>query len=178
MEAMNPTVLKGTATALQLMGGMEKSAAYESMGGQRKEAAYAEAQQLEERAGESLAVSQLNAREQERQGRIASSRALAVAAASGGGASDPTVVNIMARLAGESHLRAMTSLYEGRGQARLLTRQAQMKRYGGEIAEFEAKKASQGEMFKVASTALEAFGPSLYDKYGKGSKPAKMEWYD
>ena len=58
------------------------------------------AKQLEQNAGKALSASQRQAQELDRQGRLQQSRALAIAASSGGGASDPTVMNLMAELAG------------------------------------------------------------------------------
>ena len=57
--------------------------------------------QLEEKAGQERAISQRKAVNVRRQAKLAESRALALAAASGGGASDPTVMNIISGIAGE-----------------------------------------------------------------------------
>ena len=123
-----------------------------------------EAAQLEVNAGQERASSQRQAMDERRQGRLASSRALAIAAASGGGADDPTIVNAMADLEGESEHRALTALYEGNVAGDDLERQAKVRRR-------EAKSVKTQSYFKAGATILGA-GASLADRYGGGSSPA------
>lgn len=121
-----------------------------------------EAAQLEANAGQERAASQRRAMEERRAGKLAASRALAVAAASGGGADDPTIVNAIADLEGEGEYRALTALYEGNVAGDDLERQAGARRR-------EAKSVKKASKFKALGTILGA-GASLYDRYG-GSKP-------
>src|SRR5690348_3482928 len=72
-----------------------------------------QADQLDAQAGLERASSQRAAMEEQRQSRLASSRTLALAAASGGAADDPTVANLMAGISGEGEYRALSALYEG-----------------------------------------------------------------
>lgn len=164
-------VLQGAGTALSVMGNLNKAKAYSSMGTQQTQGAELEAQQFEANAKNAIGASQQGAYEQERQGTIAASRALAVAAASGGGASDPTIVNLMARMAGESHYNAMAALYQGQEQSRAMTNQASIARYGGEVAQNAADTAAGAAKFSALTTAITGAG-SLYAKYGKG-QPGK-----
>lgn len=117
-----------------------------------------EARQLDAKAGLERASSQREALEERRQGRLAQSRTLALAAASGGGASDPTVVNLMADLAGEGEYRALTALYNGEEEARGLEAQATARRK-------EAKAVKTAGYLKAAGTILNA-GSSMADRYG------------
>lgn len=121
-----------------------------------------EAAQLEANAGQERAVGQRAAMDERRQGRLASSRALAIAAASGASADDPTIVNALADLEGEGEYRALTALYEGNVAGDDLARQAQSRRK-------EAKNVKRASYFKAAGTILGA-GSSLADRYG-GSGP-------
>lgn len=121
-----------------------------------------EAAQMEVNAGQERAVSQRQAIEERRQGRLASSRALAVAAASGAGTDDPTIVNAIADLDGESEYRALTALYEGNQRGDDLERQAKSRRR-------EAKSVKTQSYFKAAGSILGA-GSTLFDRYG-GKKP-------
>ena len=89
---------------------------------------------------------------------MASSRALAIAAASGAGADDPTVVNAIADIEGEGEYRALTALYEGNVAGDDLERQAKARRR-------EAKSVKKQSYFKAAGTILGA-GASLADRYG------------
>lgn len=118
-----------------------------------------EAQQLEIQAGTERAISQRSAMEERRQARLVASRGLAVAAASGGGADDPTVVNMLANIEGEGEYRALTALYNGEEEARGLEGQAKARRK-------EAKNVKTASYFKAASTILSA-GSSMHDRYGK-----------
>lgn len=171
-----PNVLKGAGLAFDYSGHQYKARAYERAGQSAQIAGDLEAQQLEGQAGQAIGVGQINAQEAERQGRIAVSRALAVAAASGGGASDPTVINIMSRLAGQAHLNAMSALYEGQDQARQMRNQAAMARYGGALAKSNADQSASSARWGASMTALGALGgaaKTMYEKYGGASnKPS------
>lgn len=134
------------------------------MGGQaEKRAAESTAMQLERNAGLSRAVSQLEAVQRRRSARYAQSRAQAVAAASGAGASDPTVVNLIASLEGEGEMGALASLFEGEESARNME-------YAAQVARRTGKAASTGASIKAASTILGG-ASSWYDKYGGGGSP-------
>jgi hypothetical protein len=117
-----------------------------------------EAQQYEQNAGLERATSQREAMEERRQARLLNSRALAVAAASGGGVDDPTVVNLMANIEGEGEYRALTALFNGEASARGLENQARAKRVS-------ARNAKIGGVIEGVSSMLSA-GSSLKERYG------------
>ena len=117
-----------------------------------------QAKQLEAQAGTERASSQRRAIEDRRQARLATSRGLAVAAASGAGADDPTVVNMMADLEGEGEYRALASLYEGEEQARSLQAEAVARRT-------EAKNTKRAGLINAAGTILSS-ASSMAGKYG------------
>jgi hypothetical protein len=125
-----------------------------------------EAEQYDQAAGESLAVSQRKAAEERRVGRIQGSRALALAAASGGGTGG-TVANIIADLAGEGAYRSAVALYEGEAQARKYRQAASGKRYEGKV-EYASGQARQRAFNTAANTSLIRGGASLFEKYGLG----------
>lgn len=106
-----------------------------------------QARQLEAMAGNTRGTAQRSAREERRQAKLASSRALAVAAASGGGATDPTVVNIMADLEAEGEYRALAQMYEGEEMARSQQAEALARRK-------EAKNVKRASYMKAGSTIL------------------------
>lgn len=172
IPAWLPPAVKASSTVMSVMGHRQQARAYENAGRQQNLAAQAEAIQLEDNAKTAVGVGQINATEESRLGRLRASRALAVAAASGGGASDPTVVNLIAKIAGESHYRAMADLYAGNDQARSMRNQAAMTRYGGEMAEAEGKQAARASRFAATATALTG-AMSLYSKYGKDGDPGR-----
>ena len=114
-----------------------------------------------EREGDlAFAASQREALEERRQGELAASRALAVAAASGGGVSDPTVINLLTKAKGEGHYRARVALYEGEARARSMRVAAAG---GGSFDASEALSAG----YNAAALGRAARGAaSLYAKYG------------
>lgn len=118
-----------------------------------------QAEQLEAQAGLKRATSQREAIEQKREARLAQSRGLAVAAASGGGADDPTVVNILAGIEGEGEYRALTALYNGEETARGMEAQAGANRRS-------ASSVKKAGLLGAAGTVLST-GASLFDRYGK-----------
>lgn len=118
-----------------------------------------QADQLDAQAGLKRASSQRQAIDEKRQARLAVSRGLAVAAASGGGASDPTVVNTLANIEGEGEYRALTALYNGDEEASSMEAQAAANRRG-------ASAVKTAGALKAAGTILSA-GAGLFDRYGK-----------
>lgn len=147
------------------------------------EASEFEAQQLDQMAGQERAASQHRAQEERRRSDILQSRARAVAAASGGGASDPTVVDIISDLAGEGEYLAATHIFEGQEAARRA-------RMGAAGARFEGRTALEGG--GLVSTGLRASGAaarslsrynigatifgnaaSAYGMYGKYGMPSR-----
>lgn len=124
------------------------------------QAGKSEALQLQQEAGQERARSQLEASNRRRSARYAQSRALALAAASGAGASDPTVVDIIGNLAGEGEFGALAAMYEGETSARNLE-------YAGKVRRREGKAAKSASYLKAGATLLSG-GSAWADKYGGG----------
>lgn len=120
-----------------------------------------EAQQDTVNAGQQVAASQRAAESQDLNGRLLASRAQAVAAASGGGATDPTVTGIIQRIAGQTAYRSALALYQGNDAARALLTRADAVRFGGREAQAAGIVNALGTTLKGAYT--------MYDKYNKGS---------
>jgi len=116
------------------MSGLIDAAGKIKSGIDAKKQAFEVASQLEDKAGFNRAISQRAAAEEQRQAEFIQSRALAVAAASGGGASDPTVVNLIADLEEEGLRKALNQMATGETESRFLDRQAFMKRKEGRDA--------------------------------------------
>lgn len=150
--------------AIAAIGTVLSSRSQKKQGEQAQDAANFEADQLEESSGQQIASAQRTAIEDRHQGALAQSRALAVAAASGGGASDPTVVNIISKLAGEGAYRGMVDLYSGEEKARQMRVQADITRKGGGQAYQNAQNTSLATAISGAS--------SLFTRYGMQSQPA------
>lgn len=148
--------------------GNSQSAAAARVSAQRAQvAAQFEADQLNQNAGQAIAVSQAAAKEQLRQARLVQSRAIAVAAAGGGGVSDDTIMKLISRNAGEGAYRAAVSLYSGEEKARQLRMAATTKVFEGEL-NAESLNAKADAYSTTAFGGLLSGGGSLFAKYGQG----------
>lgn len=121
---------------------------------------------LDEEAGQTEAAAQRTALAQTRTASLIESRAKAVAAASGGGATDPTVINLISRISAEGALRSLTATYEGEEKARKLRTSGELAaRYGVQQGEgYDA--VAQAATIKTAASAASG-AASLYAKYGQ-----------
>lgn len=99
-----------------------------------KTQAQAQALALTNKANADAAASQRQAIDYRRQAQYAMSRGQALAAASGAGATDPTVVNILGQISGEGEYRALTSLYTGETGEQNALSDAQASRNEGDAA--------------------------------------------
>ena len=161
--------MMGAGILLQAFGQYQMGQAARTAGEITRGNAELERALAEEYAGQALAVSQRDAAEARRQSKLIASRSLAVAAASGGGVSDPTVVNLIANAAGEGEYRARVALYEGEARARSLRQQAILGTMGATQAE-AALSGRTAQMNLSALGTLIAGTGSLYAKYGIPSK--------
>jgi hypothetical protein len=120
------------AAALSMLSGVAQFGASRAAGDYANTLAGRQAKAMEQQAGQERAASQRGAIEQRRQGRYVRSTAIAQAAASGAGVSDPTVTDIIGDIDQESEYRALTSLYEGEQAGRNLEYQAELTRTSGQ----------------------------------------------
>ena len=164
-------------TVMSAAGQIQQGAATEARSKRQADIAEFEARQLDRLAGREKAASQRTAKEERRQSELRESRALAVAAASGAGASDPTVVKILSDLAGEGSYRAALALYEGEERARLTRLQATGKRFEAGELRIAGKEAKRAGKLGALSTLFQG-GAGLYGKYGiPGTKSEKNPTY-
>jgi hypothetical protein len=166
--------LQTASTLLSAGGQLSRGNAAALVGQRRKTLADFEAAQLETEATQSEAVGQRNAADVARQVAIVNSSALARAAASGAGASDPTVTHVLAQTASEGAYRQALALYEGEAQARLDKMRAQATRFQGGTDLIDAQTAQRASRYGAASTLLSggAKVANLYDKYWSGPSPS------
>lgn len=166
------TVLGMAGAGKQAQGAEIQAAAARRTGEQRRAASEFEAEQLQVQAGQSVAAAQRDALEQDRQAKLIESRAIALAAAGGGGASDATVVKLVSQISGEGAYRRMAEIYKGDERARQLRMAAAGKRVEGAIAQdigqsegaaYEAK--AKAARISGVATLFQGAG-SLFGKYG------------
>lgn len=150
-----------TAATIASLAATAVSAAGTIMSGNAaRGAANFQAAQMTQQAGQERATSQRQAIEARRQSGLANSRVTALAAASGAGATDPTVLDIEGDNAGTGEYNALSALYTGEERARGLEMGAGAKRY-------EGATERQAAVFKAGGTILSS-GTSLLGKYGDG----------
>lgn len=165
--------LQAGATILTAGSQLARGAAAQSIAAQRQRAADYEAQQLEAEAAQSRGVGMRAAQDQTLNAEMTNSTALARAAASGAGASDPTVMAIIARTAGTGAYRAALANYEGEAQARLDMTRAGALRYEGRVgvagAAVGAQMAGIGAGATLLSGAIKT--GSLMQRFWSGPTP-------
>jgi hypothetical protein len=121
-------------------------------------AAQFEAQQQEAQGKEDFAASQRQAEQQRKEAQLVQSRQQALAAASGAGAQDPTIVRLMSQTAGQGELNAQSSLYTGEQQKRGLFDQAKGTRMTGQANMIGSFLGGAGDLF----SGFAKYGPSTF----------------
>lgn len=150
---------------VSLWGARDAARASRLAGERKKVAAEFNATELERQAGIAVALGQREAMEERRVAEYAASRALAVAAASGGGVSDPTVVKLLADHKGMGAYKASLALYEGEERARQFRISAMSERLGGSGALEEGLAQARAYNTRAIGMTVRTMG-GLYAKYG------------
>lgn len=130
------------------------------------------AESARQNAIQEVASSQRVAQETQRKGTLIQSRALAEAA-SGGGASDPSIINAIGDLAGQTEYNRLSDLYQGNERAAALNQGADLSTYEANNSARALKAKGTNDAIKSGFTLLDSpsFGTgvtaakSLYDKY-------------
>lgn len=142
---------------------------------EKQNAANNAATQLEQNAGQQRAAAQRAAIQQRAQGALVQSRANALAASSGGSASDPGVINVTGQIGAKSEYNALSELYSGETQAQGNEYQAKVDRTTGQqYAAAGAFDKGVGD-FRAGLFPVQAAGTifggasSLFAKYGSSS---------
>lgn len=160
----NPTFLPAMALAfssgLKAMGQIGQGNALVEGAKRRQQAAEFEAQQLTINAGQAKAASQ---REAYFKGLEGDQLISAIRARAGAGGTDPTVLNIIAQAMARRATNMRLSAYGGDEKARLMTMQAQSKRYDAAQMVVDAKAGRNAQRFAAFGSLAE--GASLYQKY-------------
>lgn len=128
----------------------------------------AQAKALEMRANEERAVAQREAQSRRKQADLIMSRQQALAADSGGGATDPTILDLMGDTAAQSYVNSGTAIAEGETRGRGLEYQAKINRQAG-------KQAILAGFIDAGSTMLS--GMSEFSKYRSKKLPTLSSGY-
>lgn len=153
-DSVSPAIMGGFGTGMQAAGQLQSGKAAANTGLAQQKASEFEAQQLEQNAGQAQAASQRSAIEELRKSMLLQSRAIAVAAASGGGALDPTVMALVGNLSKEGQLAAETQIYGGDERARAMRNQAKASRYEGAQRAEAGRVAERASKVSAGSTIL------------------------
>lgn len=169
--------LQVLGTLASFSGQLTAGRAAEAAGKSQKQALDYQAGLLEQQAGQERATAQRRAYEERRKATLVGSRAQAVAAASGGGALDPTVLEITGDIAGEGEYNALTQMFTGEERALGLENEAALRRYEGDEALRAGKIRKKQAKIAAIGTLLSGLGEAtLMAKYGSGpSKPTPQQ---
>ncbi len=124
--------------------------AQKKAGDEAEDAGKIRAAELKRRADARRAVGTREAAEEARNAKLAYSRALAVAAASGAGVDDPTVVKLFADLQAEGDYRVLSRLYTAEEEA-------QGEDFASEVALREGRARKKLSRYAMAGTAATFF---------------------
>ncbi len=114
----------------------------------------AEAAQVRVKAGQDKAALQRKALDERRRGNRVSSRALAVMAASGGGAFDPSAIDLLSDIETETDLRVGTALHDSMVRENELNFRAEMIEHGAIGTDYQAAVTRhQGETAQRLATS-------------------------
>lgn len=153
-QQLSPEIIGGIGTGVKAAGQLQAGNAAKQAGLAQQKAAEFEAGQIDVNAGQVQASSQRAAAEEIRKSMILQSRAVAVAAASGGGALDPTVMALVSGLSAEGQLAFETQLYGGEEQARALKNQAKATRFEGSQRAQAGRIAQSNSRLSAGATIL------------------------
>ncbi len=167
-------VLGAVSTVMSMNAQEEQGQAAAAVARRKQQEANFEAAQLDQDAGQAKAVSQRQAEGENLQAKLINSTALARAAASGAGASDPTVLNILAKTSATGAYRGSVAMYEGEEQARLDRMRAAALRFSGDVGIADAVVASRAANSGAMATLFAggAKGASMYSKYWSSPGPS------
>lgn len=155
------TVAGGALSAAgTLMGGNAAAAAGKS----QQQAGYFKAAQEEQAAQESRAAAQRVALDKGRQSRLLQSTLQARAAASGGGADDPGIINLAEGIAGRGEYESLLEMYKGENRGRGLEDQAIGSRLTADAAKAEGDAKKSASFLSAAGTIIGS-GGSAYKTY-------------
>lgn len=164
----DPRTLNAISGGLELGGRITSGIDRIQFGQQQGQAAQFAADQMRQQAGQQVAASQRSAYDVDQSAKYIASDALARAAASGGGASDPTVVNTIARIKAEGAYRSSLALYGGEDRARLLNLQADAKEKEGALAEQQSASIGASSFLQAGSSLLKTYAndSSILKRFG------------
>jgi hypothetical protein len=166
--------MMAAGTVLGASGQIQAGNAAAAQGLAQQQAENYKAGVLTQQAGQERAAGQRAAEIQNRQATLVNSTIRARAAASGAGATDPSVVTNEGRVAGMGEYNALSALYSGEEKARGEENQAELDVNMGD-QEAAAGRFKQSASRISALSSLLSGGGSLYGKYGGGGTGSGLD---
>ena len=160
-----PALMVAFSSGLKATGLFKHGNALVEAAGRKQQAAEFEAQQLTVNAGQAKAASQ---REAYFKGLEGEQLISAIRARAGGGATDPTVLNIIGAAMARTAYNKESLYYAGEEKSRLMEMQAKSKRYDAELGMQDAKSARG--TYQLAGVGALGEGASLFQKYWPAKK--------
>lgn len=166
----DPTAMNNAGTSVTAVGDIIGGISHFQFGQQAQAAEDFQAAQLRQNAGQVEASAQRQAYDVNLQTKMVMSRALAVAAGSGGGASDPTVVSLIARDAARGAYLQSSALYGGESKARQMDLEADAKEFKGKNTAMNSDLVAGSQFFKAGTNIMQgaARDASLFQRFGAG----------
>ena len=159
------TAISGGISAMGTIAGGKASQQAGVMAQQQK---YYEAQQREMQALEARAGAQRSMFEKQREGKLLQSKLQARAAAGGGGADDPTVLDLGGGIAARTEYEAALEMFKGENRAAGLRDEATGLRMTGDAMKWQGDVQKQASKVKAISTIIGSAGTMAY--MGSGMK--------
>ena len=135
-------------------------------GAQARKLKYQQAEGLDAAANRRMAATTADVAEEERTKKFMYSRALAIAAASGGGVDDAGMVALLGDLNAEGEYRVMSKLWVGQEEAEGL-------RFRATAARREGENALEAGYLNAATTVISSFGKGSFDGFSQASQMEK-----
>ncbi|MCC6205314.1 MAG: hypothetical protein IT533_10005 [Hyphomicrobiales bacterium] len=178
---MGPEIMLAATLASSAIGAIGQAGAAKAAGARMEseaqagvQAAQIEAQWAKRRQDEEMAGAQHNASERLREARLTQSKLIAGAAAGGGNASDPTVMDIWRDIEGTGYTNAAREQVEGQRKADAIKYQSDMNIWkadnNSKLASYSAGQARSGATMSMIGGMLGAIGQA-----GTGYYNSKMQ---
>jgi hypothetical protein len=158
--------MTAASTAVSAAGTLAGGDAAMASAQRQQQQAEFKAKQEEQAAQQGRALAQRAALDKRQEGVMAASRAQAMFAHSGGGAADPTALNVTGRLSGRNELDALLAMFKGESEARGREDQARSYRMAGEAALADGAAKQSASKFSALSTILGG-ASSIFGQIGK-----------
>lgn len=146
--------LLAASTAVSAVGAVSQGIAQKRSADAQAASMKMQAKERERQAGEERAASQREAAARAKEARLVLSRQQAVAAATGGGATDSSVLKLMGDTAAEGAYQVGSAVYEGESRGRVLDGQADIDRYEAGIARMQGRQAMMAGFIGAGESLL------------------------